>query len=132
MTQHGRQSLSQLRTGVFELVPVRQCQLTELRLAGRRQSHPHFAPILGAHSSGDRTRLLQSVDQFQSAVRLNVQARSKFTDGRLYAFWKSVNRQQQLVLLRFETVLFSIPFTEEKKLPDLAAKLGQVAVLFGG
>lgn len=63
---------------------------------------------------------------------LDEHTRRQFSDGWLNVRRESVHRQQQLVPLRLDSLLFGCDFAEVKKLADLAPELGQIPVLFGG
>jgi hypothetical protein len=122
----------QFGAGAFQFGPVRQCELSKDRAAGRRQLNPDFALVFNAGDSRDGAGGLQAVHQFDSAVMLKEEARGNLPNGRLYTFGKALHGQQQLMLLRLDAMLPGRGFTEMEELPDLAAELGQIVVLAGG
>jgi hypothetical protein len=60
---------------------------------------------------------------------LDEKARCNFANRGLNALRQALHREQQLMLLRFDPVVFSSGFAEMNELPDLPAKLGEIAVL---
>jgi hypothetical protein len=63
---------------------------------------------------------------------LDEQSSRNFPDGRFRAVRQAVHQKQQLVLLRFNPVLFGGCFAEVKKLPYPPPEFGQVAILIAG
>jgi len=54
---------------------------------------------------------------------LNKQPGGDFSNRRFYTRWKALYREQELVLLRLNTVFFRSYITEVKESPDLSSKL---------
>jgi hypothetical protein len=111
---------------------MRQCQPAKDRAAGRSQADPNFALVVGAASPRDGARGLQAIHQFHRAVMLQEETRGNLPNGGPYTLGKTLHGQQELMLLRLDAMLLRGSFTEMQKLPDLAAELGEIAVLIGG
>jgi hypothetical protein len=122
----------QFGTGAFQLRPVRQCEAAQDRPAGGSEPDPDFALVFDAGSARDRAAGLKPIHQFNGAVVLDKKTRGNLPDGGLYTCGKSLDREQQLMLLRFDVVFFCKSLAEMKELADLTPELGQVAVLIGG
>src|ERR1700728_2960487 len=122
----------QFGAGAFQLCPVRQSEAVQDRPAGGSEPDPDFALVFDARSSRNSATGLEPVHQFDSAVVLDKETRGNLPDGGLYALGKSLDCEQQLMLLRFDVVFFCKSLAEMKELPDLTPELGQIAVLIGG
>ena len=122
----------QLRTGSFQFGAVLKSELTQHGAACRSEAHPHLALIVRAWPPHDRPGSLEPVDQFDSAVMLNEQSGGNLSNRRPDAIGEALHRQQQLMLLWLDAVLFCSEFAEVKELSDLPPELGQIAVLFEG
>ena len=129
MAYNGVQGARQFGPGPFQFRPVRQCQPAQNRAAGRGKPDPDFAFVLDSSNSGDSARGLEAVHQFNRAVVLDKKSRRDFPDGRLHALGQTLHSQQQLMLMRLDAMLLRRGLTEVKKLPDLPAELGQIAIL---
>lgn len=69
-----------------------------------RQPDIHLAPVLFRHASRRRSAFAQPVDQLDRAVVPDLQARSQLADGGSHLRRQSLDREQQLVLLRLQAV----------------------------
>jgi hypothetical protein len=132
VAQYGIERASQFGTGAFQLRPVRNGETAQDRSAGGSEPNPDFALIFDTRSSRNRATCLEPIHQFNGAVVLDKKTRGNFPDSGLYAFGKSLDCEQQLVLLRFDAVFFCQCLAEVKELADLTPELGQIAVLIGG
>src|SRR5690349_18382200 len=110
---------------------MRQCQPPEYGAAGRRQAHPYLAAVLLPGMALDGARLLQPVDQFDGAVVLDKQSARDLASGRIHSVRQPLNGEQQLVLLRLDSVLGCGGFAEVKEAANLAAEFRQIAILLG-
>jgi hypothetical protein len=109
-----------------------QSQAAQDRPAGWSEPNPYFALVLDARRSRNGAAGLEAIHQFNRAVVLDKKTRGNLPDGGLYALGKSLDCEQQLVLLRFDVVFFCESFAEMKKLADLTPELGQIAILIEG
>jgi hypothetical protein len=132
VAQHGMQRSRQLRTGSFQFVAVFHREFTQDGATRRREPQPHFPLIFRARTSRDRPGALEPIDQFDRTVVLNEQSRGNLPNRGPGALGQALHRQQQLMLLRLNTVLFCSCFAEVKELTDLSPELGKIAVLFEG
>lgn len=132
MPQRRMKRARQFRPGSLQLIAMRQGQFAQHRAPGGRQPDEHFAFVLGAGVPGNGAFAFQAIHQFDGAVMLDVKTRGHFSNRRPDAFGKAVNREQQLMLLRFQPAFLGDGFAEVKKLADLAAKLRQIAILVVG
>lgn len=103
---------------------MRQREFAQRRAAGLSKTHPDLSFVVGAGLSRDRTCLFQTVHQFHRAVMLNKKAACDLSNRRFNAFGKTMDREQELMLLSLDSVLLCRSLTEEQKLPYLSAKLG--------
>jgi len=126
------QCARQFRAGALQLRPVRQGEAAQDRPSDGSEPDPDLALVFDARSSRNCATGLQPIHQFNGAVVLDKESRGNLPDGGLYALGKSLDCEQQLVLLRFDVVFFRKSFAEMKELPDLTPELGQIAVLIGG
>jgi len=132
MPQRRLKRSSQFRSGPLHLGAVRQGQLPQRRAAGRSKAEQHFPLVLGSGTPGDRALGLESIHQLDRAVMFDEQTRRNLADRRPDLLRKSLHGEQELMLLRFDAVLLGRGLAEMKKLPDLPAKFGQVAILANG
>ena len=109
-----------------------QRQFAQDRAAGPGQADPDLALVPGAGMPGDRACLLQPVYQLHGAVMLDEKALRDLPNRGLHAFRQPVDNQQELMLLRLNSMFPRRSLAEEKELPDLPAELGQIAILAGG
>src|SRR5438874_2143814 len=109
-----------------------QCQPAQDPASDRRQQDPDFALVFNARSSRDCARDLEAVHQFHGAVMLDEKSGRDLADGGLHAFRKTLDREQQLMLLRLDLMLLRGGFTEMEETPDLPPELGEIAVLIEG
>ena len=77
----------------------------------------------------DGPLFFQPVHEFHRAVVLNEEPSGDLANGGLGILGKSVNRQQELMLLGLDAALSRRRFTEVQELPDLPPKLRQIAIL---
>jgi len=129
VAQHRIQRPRQLRAGAFQFRPVRQCQPVQNSPAGRSQPEQNFTLVFESRNSRDRACGFKTIHQFNGAVVLDKQPGGDLPDGGLYAVGKALNREQQLMLLRLNTMLLCGCFAEVQELPDLPPELGQIAIL---
>jgi len=108
---------------------MRQGELPQGGTAGRGEANQNFALIVDARMTRDGAGVLESVDQFDGAVVLDEEARGDFANGRFYVFGEAVDSEEELVLLWLDSVFFRGGLTEVEETPDLAAELGELAVL---
>lgn len=71
----------------------------------------------------------QTIDQFYSAMMLNLQSFRDFCNPRPSPRRQALQRQHELVLSRFQSRLTSVLLTEVQKAPDLMPKFGQRPVI---
>jgi hypothetical protein len=99
-------------------------EFSQDRRAGARQGNDDLAvigiPVLALH----QTVVRQPVNQLHGAVMPNEKPPGKLRDRRLVSCRNSANRQQKLVLARFNSVEPGLIFAEAKEAPDLKTKLG--------
>jgi len=75
---------------------------------------------------------LQTIDQLDRAVMLDLQPLGQRSNGCSLAAGQAFHRQQRLMLLRFQTCGARCFFAEIEKSPDLVAKLPQSLNVIGG
>jgi hypothetical protein len=131
VAQYGIERPRQFGAGAFQLHPVREGEAAQDRPARGSEPDPDFALVFDARGSRNGATGLKPIHQFNGAVVLDKETRGNLPDGGLYALGKSLDCEQQLVLLRFDVVVFRKGFTEMKELADLTPELGQIAVLIG-
>ena len=110
---------------------MRQSKTAQNRASLRSQHDQNLAFVFLARSPGDGAGQFKPVHQFDSAVVLDEKPGRNLSNRRLYALGKSLDCQQQLMLLSLDPMLFRRGLAEMKKLPDLPPELGQVVVLIG-
>jgi len=105
-------------------------ELFQFRLSARRQMDEHLPPVRWRTGAGDQTALCQPVYQFACAVVLKLQPFGENPDARLLSrLDNTLDREQQLMLLRLDPGSSRRLFAEVEKPPDLVAKLGQSRVI---
>ena len=87
------------------------------------QLYEDLSAIVGSPQSAQEPSFGESVNQFHSAVMLKLHSFRQHTDGRFDAIGKTSNRQQQLVLLRFDARLARGIFAETQEASYLIAQL---------
>ena len=97
---------------------------------GKRQEH--LTPILAAAAPSDVAGASQPIDQFDRAVMLDLQPLRQFADARARSVRKPFQREQQLVLARFEAGVTGRLLAERQESADLIPKLCQRFVIFRG
>ncbi len=104
-------------------------QETQQRLAARGEPNEHVPTVVVRSSPPDETASLHTVDQFDGAVVLDLQALRQDADRRLTTLWHSLQREQQLVLLGLEARRTCCTLAEMQKPPELVTELGQRPIL---
>jgi hypothetical protein len=99
------------------------------KLFSPREKHNKDAPaVVAAAVAAYQPVLLQPVDQFDDAVVLQRQAIGQGTDGGLGLLGQAPNRQQNEILLRFESGRACLGVAFAQKQADAVAQLGKRAV----
>ena len=95
----------------------------------RQKLYQHLAPILISAMPGSQSSALQAIDQLHRAVMLQLHSFCERTNRGAHVRRKTLNREQQLVLLGFESGGAGSRFAEVQKTPDLVAELRQGTVI---
>lgn len=100
-------------------------------LSAFRDAEQHLAAIVSAAVALDQTGTRQAVGQSDGGVVLHAQALSDGANRRSPTCRKTFQREQQLVLLRFDPVLARCPLAEAQEITNLVTKLGQGPIVLG-
>jgi hypothetical protein len=119
--QRGRGG-SQLSAGV-------RGEFAQNLLPARRELYENLAAVFGAAAAGDEAFAGQTVEQFDSAVVLNLQALSQVADARLLADRLSLDGKHDLILLWLDAGPAGGVLAESLEAADLIAKVGQGLVI---
>ena len=79
--------------------------------------------------TSDGAGVFQAVDQFHGAVMLDEEARRDLSNSRLHVIRQAMDCEQKLMLLGLDAVFLCGSLAEVEESADLAAELGEVAVL---
>jgi hypothetical protein len=105
--EKGVEGIDESRTFSPQLCnPLPSYQLYQLR-AGRLKSDQNAAPVLTRAIAADQAASFQAVHQFHSAVMLQRQPFRQDCYGGMHWAGKALNRQQELILLRFKPGMVS-------------------------
>src|SRR5689334_3066924 len=91
----------------------------------RRQIKQHFTAIFCCPLTAHEPSCLKSIDQFHSAMVLNLQPIGNFHDPRTNATRKPFEGEQQLMLLWLQACAARRLFAEVNESPYQPAKFGQ-------
>jgi len=93
-------------------------------LASLCEGHDNLPPVPLTGPAMDHAVRFHAIHQFHGAVVANLQALGQIADGGTMArAVEALDGQQQLVLLRFQTVVPRSFLAEMQKLPDVVAEL---------
>jgi hypothetical protein len=98
----GRQG--KCRVHAPQLVAVQRAQPRQNLLPLRGQRHPHRPTVARVRTPVHKPLSLRPIDQFNHAVVAQLEPVSEFPHGRPLPAGKTLERQQQLILLRGEAV----------------------------
>jgi len=101
-------------------------------LARFRQLHLHLPSILRVSGSFDEAAAGKTVDQADCAVMANQKVGSQFADGWALGPGERPNREQHLMLLRFEPFLPGGVLAKMQKPPDLIAEISKGSIVVVG
>lgn len=128
--QNGLQCCDERRTQVFELGEMTRGQALEQRFTLRCQLHNDLAAVLLVALTGHQSSRLQPVDQPDHAVMPQLKALRQRTYIRLRAGSKeALQREHQLVLLRFQPGPARVFFAETQETSQRIAKIRQGLVI---
>lgn len=102
-----------------------QREAAEHARAGTREVNDNLAAVVGAARPSYVAVSCQPVYEFNRAVMLQLEPRSKLADSRLHLGWKAFDSEQNLVLLRLELVAARLLLAEMKIAADLVTKVRQ-------
>jgi protein subunit release factor B len=91
-----------------------------------------LAPVFTSAVSSHQAAGGQPVNKFDGAVVLNLQPFSQGSDRRVHSWRQSLQRQHQLVLLRFQAHFPGCLFAEVKEQANLIAQLRQCLIIGKG
>jgi hypothetical protein len=94
--------------------------------ASLRESNQHFTMIRIGCNPLDYSMLGQPVDQLNGAVVANQHSRRELSNRGFHAIRQAFYCQQELVLLRLDSVRARLIFTEAQEAAELVAEFGQV------
>ncbi len=103
-------------------------QRAQQALARRGQPDAHLAPVLIRNAARDCAAVAQPVDQLDCAVMPDLQAPGELLNGGSHPGWEPLDSQQQLVLLRLQSVRPGGFLAVSQKPADLMTELRQCAV----
>ncbi len=113
----------------LQFSPVMQRELPENLFSPFRQANQNLPVIFRTAGPFGQTPFLQTVEQFHRAVVLDLKALSDIADGRDASLRKTLQSQQQLVVLRLKAGRPRRLFAEMQESPDLMAELRQSSIL---
>ena len=96
--------------------------------ARRGQANEDFAAILGGGFADDGAVIGQAIDQLDRAVMTNLKAIGEFGNGRELSRRQAFDREEELMLLRLDSMGSGGFFAIAEEFPDLVAEFGQRAI----
>ena len=109
---------------------MRQRQPSKSRFSARRDEEPHAATVFPVSAFPDHAGGGHAIGEFHSAVMAQVQAFRDVHDSGLRAIRKTLQGEQQLMLLGAETFGASRLLTEMEEGSNLISELRQRAKVF--
>src|SRR5450631_1944159 len=91
----------------------------------RGEVQQYLTPVLACTASSHQAPGGEPVYELDSTVVLKLHPLSQIPDGWRHPSWKSLERQHQLMLLRFQSLLAGRLFTEMYKAADLITEFRQ-------
>jgi len=101
----------------------------QCRLPFLREPNENFTVIRFRRYTLHHSVLRQPVYQLNGAVMANQHSQCEFTNGRFNAIWQAFDGQQELVLLRLDSVCACLIFAEPQETADLVTKFSQILQL---
>ena len=108
---------------------VRNRQAVQQCLPTLREPNQHFTVIFICRNPLDNSMLRQSVDQLNGAMMANQHPRCELSNRGLHTIRQAFDGQQELVLLRLDSMSTCLIFAEPQKPADLKAEFSQVLQL---
>jgi len=100
-------------------------QMAQDTLAFGSKRKKHLPPVVPAAMSADKAARGEAIHELDRAVMLYLKPVGQFADTRAHALGHTLERQQQLMLPRFQAGCLGGVFTEMQKAPYLVPKFRQ-------
>ena len=117
------QNFYELRSGGLQFLQMVQRECLEKFFAVVSQLDENLPAIVGRAQAAKQASVDQTIDQFHGAVMLQLHPFRQNSDGRFKILRKTANREQELMLLRFDAGLARGVFAETQKPTDLIAQV---------
>jgi chloride channel protein, CIC family len=129
---HRLQQPAQLGADLSQFLEVRRRQLVDQRFAPRGQRHVHAPAIHFRWRASHQSAFGEPVDQADGAVVPQVQALGQGADGHgIGATGETLQREQRLMLLRWDSGVVRRLFAEPEKPAQRVAQGGELLVIRG-